>query len=182
MAESGKTVESVYASANQLAGLTVTQVASQVGIAQPENLVQEKGWVGQLIEAALDAESGSLAQPDFPSIGLELKTIPIDSAGKALESTYVSVVPLMDVRGATWHESVVWQKLSRVLWVPLLAEKQIPLAQRVFATPVLWSPSAADEKLLRADWEAVMEKVSLGQIDTLKLTTWQCTAGEAESC
>ena len=95
-------------------------------MAIPDNLKREKGWVGQLLEWHLGAESGSKPQPDFEHLGIELKTIPIGYSGKPLETTFVSVAPLTGVHGLTWEDSHVRHKLSRVLWIPIEGEREDP--------------------------------------------------------
>jgi DNA mismatch repair protein MutH len=147
-----------------LAGLTLGQIAAQLQLAIPENLQKDKGWVGQLLEQVLGASAGSKAEPDFPHLAVELKTLPIDRQGKPLESTYVCVAPLTGVAGQQWSESWVCRKLQHVLWVPVLAERQIPLAQRIVGTPFLWQPSLAQQQALQQDWEELMEKICLGGI------------------
>ena len=151
-----------------LAGLTLGQIAAELGVAIPANLQKDKGWVGQLLEQALGASAGSKAEPDFPHLAVELKTLPIDQFGKPLESTYVCVAPLTGVTGLRWHESWVCQKLQHVLWVPILAERQIPLAERMIATPFLWQPDHSQMRLLQQDWEELMEQITLGGIDSIR--------------
>lgn len=60
-----------------IAGLTLGELAHQLSFKTPQDLLKEKGWVGQLIEAALGATAGSKPVPDFEHIGVELKTLPI---------------------------------------------------------------------------------------------------------
>ena len=66
-----------------LAGLTLGQIAARENIVVPENLKREKGWTGLLLEQTLGATAGSKPEPDFPHLGIELKTIPINRHGKA---------------------------------------------------------------------------------------------------
>ena len=54
-----------------------------------------KGWAGQLIELYLGATAGSKQQQDFPTLGVELKTIPVSPDAKPLETTYVCITPLL---------------------------------------------------------------------------------------
>lgn len=153
---------------NALAGLTLGQIAAQLQLPVPVNLQKDKGWVGQLLEQVLGASAGSKAEPDFPHLGVELKTLPIDRHGKPLESTYVCVAPLTGVAGQQWHESWVCRKLQHVLWVPILAERQIPLAERVVGSAFLWQPSIEQQRALQMDWEELMEKISLGGIADIR--------------
>ncbi|WP_163132964.1 DNA mismatch repair endonuclease MutH [Agarivorans sp. Alg241-V36] len=157
----------LFKRAQSLAGLSLGELAHREGFAIPKDLKREKGWSGQLLEWCLGASAGSKPIQDFPELGIELKTIPIDAAGKPLESTYVCITPLCNVTGSTWQNSNVYNKLSRVLWIPILAERHIPLDQRVVANPILWSPNAQQEQLLRSDWEEIMEMIAFGQIEQI---------------
>lgn len=151
-----------------LAGLTLGQIAAQLQLPVPANLQKDKGWVGQLLEQVLGASAGSKAEPDFPHLAVELKTLPVDRHGKPLESTYVCVAPLTGVAGLQWHESWVCRKLQQVLWVPILAERQIPLAERMVGTAFLWQPSMQQQLALQQDWEELMEKITLGGINDIR--------------
>ncbi|WP_420912855.1 DNA mismatch repair endonuclease MutH [Chimaeribacter coloradensis] len=153
--------------AQALAGHTLGELAAQAGIAIPANLKRDKGWVGMLLEFYLGATAGSKAEQDFPALGVELKTIPVDAAGKPLETTFVCVAPLTGNSGVSWERSHVRHKLSRVLWVPVEGERARPLAQRRIGTPLLWSPSPEEEEQLRCDWEELMDMIVLGQVESI---------------
>ncbi|WP_365869036.1 DNA mismatch repair endonuclease MutH [Arsukibacterium sp.] len=163
-----KTTEQLLQHCHNIAGLTLGQLASQLKVTIPADLKRDKGWVGQLLELALGAEAGSQALPDFPALGIELKTLPIDQQGKPLESTYVCVAPLTGVTSQSWQQSWICQKLQQVLWVPILAERQIPLAERIIGTAFLWQPSASEQLALQQDWEELMELITLGGIDQIR--------------
>lgn len=163
-----KTAEQLLQRCHSIAGLTLGQLAGQLQVEVPADLKRDKGWVGQLLELALGAEAGSQALPDFPELGIELKTLPIDQQGKPLESTYVCVAPLTGITSQSWQQSWICQKLQHVLWVPILAERQIPLAERVIGSAFLWQPSATEQKALQQDWEELMELITLGGIDQIR--------------
>lgn len=153
--------------ARALAGYTLGELAHMARLPIPLDLKRDKGWVGMLIEYFLGATAGSKAEQDFANIGIELKTIPIDSQGVPLETTFVSVAPLTGNSGLTWENSHVRRKLSRVLWFPIEGERQIPLAQRRVANPLIWSPSPFEEQLLRQDWEELMDLIVLGKVEAI---------------
>lgn len=161
------TQQELLEKAQSLSGFTLGELAEKYQSELPSHLLREKGRIGQFFEYLLEATSGSLAQPDFVELGVELKTLPIDSSGRPLESTYVSVVPLKDLQGLHWHNSVVRHKLLKVLWIPILAERTIPIEQRQVAMPFIWQPSAQQESLLRKDFEDTIETVALGQIEQI---------------
>jgi len=153
--------------ASSLAGYTLGELAQRAGLPIPQNLKKDKGWVGMLLEIYLGASAGSKPQQDFPEIGVELKTIPIDARGRPLETTFVCVAPLTGNSGVVWQTSHVRHKLARVLWVPVEGERAIPLAQRRVGAPLLWSPDREEEAQLRRDWEELMDMIVLGQVERI---------------
>lgn len=112
--------------AQRLAGFSLGELAAMAGLQIPKDLKRDKGWIGMLLELWLGASAGSKPEQDFAALGVELKTIPIDSQGKPLETTFVCVAPLTGNTGVTWETSHVRHKLKRVLWVPVEGERQIP--------------------------------------------------------
>lgn len=153
--------------AQSFAGFTLGELCERYKEQVPQQLLHKKGWVGQFLEMILGATSGSLAQPDFPELGVELKTLPIDEQGRPLESTYVSVVPLMNIHGLRWENSVVRHKLLQVLWIPIVASREIPIEDRQIAMPFLWQPTPEEEQTLKQDFEDVLDQVAMGRIEQL---------------
>jgi DNA mismatch repair protein MutH len=153
--------------AQSLAGLTLEQVASDLNLSVPESLRHNKGWIGNLLELALGATAGSKPQQDFPELGIELKSIPIDASGKPLETTYVCITPLTGIDGLTWSQSNIYNKLRKVLWIPILSEKSLNIAERQVGSPFIWQPDAIERQLMQQDWEEIMELIALGQITSI---------------
>ncbi|EIC84264.1 DNA mismatch repair endonuclease MutH [Serratia sp. M24T3] len=153
--------------AQSLAGYSLGELAERANMAIPPDLKREKGWVGMLLEVYLGASAGSKPEQDFPEIGIELKTIPIDASGNPLETTFVCVAPLTGNSGVTWESSHVRHKLARVLWIPVEGERQIPLAVRRIGSPLLWSPSVEEDEQLRQDWEELMDLIVLGKVESI---------------
>jgi DNA mismatch repair protein MutH len=151
--------------AQQLAGHTLGELAAMAGLPIPRDLKRDKGWIGVLLEVWLGASAGSKPEQDFAALGVELKTIPVDSAGRPLETTFVCVAPLTGNTGVSWETSHVRHKLKRVLWIPVEGSRDIPLAQRHVGAPLLWSPNEDEERQLRMDWEELMDLIVLGQVE-----------------
>lgn len=162
-----QTEQQLLAHAQSIAGMTFGELAQQLQIPVPPNLKRDKGWVGILIEMALGASAGSKAEQDFAHLGIELKTIPINAQGFPLETTFVSLAPLIQNSGVNWQNSHVKHKLSKVLWIPIEGERQIPLAERHIGAPILWQPSPQQEARLRQDWEELMDYIVLGKLDQI---------------
>lgn len=150
--------------ARGLSGLTVSQVAGALGAPMPPDLRRHKGWLGELVEQQLGASAGSNTGPDFPHLGVELKTLPVRPDGRPVESTWVCTISMDDLDDH-WDASRVRAKLARVLWIPV--EHGPPLADRHFGVPLLWEPNAEEEHTLRRDWEEHMAVIGAGRIDTL---------------
>lgn len=172
-------IDQLLVRAQDIAGLTFAEAVEMLNAAPsqkltlPKDLKRNKGWVGQLIEAALGANAGSKAEPDFPHLGVELKTIPIDNLGNPLETTFVCVAPLTGLNGVTWEKSHIKQKLSNVLWVPIEGSRDIPLAERHIGTAFLWQPTPEQEQALKQDWEEIMDKIALGEVEKITARTGQ---------
>lgn len=161
----------LFERAQAISGLSLAQLAQAAGVDVPKNLNRDKGWTGQLLEWHLGADAGSKPVPDFEGLGIELKTIPIDINGKPLETTYVCVAPLTNITGQTWQSSPIRIKLNRVLWIPILAERQIPVTDRIIGYPILWSPSEEEDRNLQADWEELMDMIALGRVNQITAKT-----------
>lgn len=159
--------QQLLTNANLMAGYTFGEIAEFLNISVPPNLTKQKGWVGQLIETFLGASAGSKAERDFAALGIELKTIPIDSKGMPLETTFVSVAPLMDNYGVTWETSHVKYKLTKVLWIPIEGSRTIPLSDRRVGSPILWTPTPEQEQQLKHDWQELMDMISLGHVEKI---------------
>ncbi len=150
-----------------IAGLRIVDLADPLDIVVPNDLRQQKGFIGQLLEMTLGADGGNLAQPDFSALGIELKTIPVNDKGLPTESTYISVVPLLNRSIQAWETSVVRAKLSTVVWLPIESDRSIPVAQRRIGAGFVWQP---DERLLdelKADYEELMNQVVCGDVESI---------------
>lgn len=162
-----QTEQQLYQRALALAGYTMGELAEHASLKIPRDLKRDKGWVGMLLEYYLGASAGSKPEQDFPQIGVELKTIPVDAAGRPLETTFVCVAPLTGNSGISWQTSHVRHKLQRVLWVPVEGDRNIPLAQRRIGSALLWSPNPEEEQQLRQDWEELMDLIVLGKVEKI---------------
>lgn len=147
----------------KLSGLTLLELATQTHSTLPISASSGKGWVGQHVEKFLGATAGSKAEPDFPHLGIELKTLPLAANGQVQESTYVCHIQLMQLNQQSWERAWVNKKLQRVLWVPYEASKTVEYAKRRIGNAILWQPSPEQSAQLQQDWEEIMEKLCLGE-------------------
>jgi DNA mismatch repair protein MutH len=149
--------------AELLSGTCVAELERAHGLADSASMVHRKGKLGQLIERVLGASAGSAREPDFPALGVELKTIPVDELGRPRESTFVASLPLSEADEVEWESSVVRAKLAHVLWVPVVTAG----GERRLGRPLFWEPTPAQEAVLRADFDDIMGLASLGRLEEL---------------
>jgi DNA mismatch repair protein MutH len=138
--------------ARALMGATLAELAEGLGLPVPTGALRTKGWAGQVIERELGVDGGH--GPDFASLGIELKSVPVTSALDPLESTAVCNINPTAVAGESWEGSYVRRKLARVLFLAL----EVPVArgsvgERRITAVRLWQPSASEDAALRADFE-----------------------------
>ena len=151
--------------AHALDGRTLGEIADALGTALGDDTVRTKGQAGTLLERALGADGGSAAAPDFPALGIELKTIPVGADRRPTESTFVCAIPMAHADEETWETSVLAAKLACVLWIPIDADGP-PRLRRV-RTPLLWRPTIEQTAVLRADFEELIGQIGAGAVETL---------------
>jgi len=150
-----------------LSGRTIGELARALGSPVPVAGVRGKGKMGALVEKALGAEAGSASVPDFPRLGIELKTIPVDAAGTPRESTFVCSIALAGAERADWSTSAARAKLRQVLFVPIVVGDEEPVENRRIGSPLLWRPTAEQDAVLRDDFEAAMGAIGAGNVESL---------------
>jgi DNA mismatch repair protein MutH len=165
--ELAQKVEALLARAHALSGTTVGDLAASLGVSSAGEAVRTKGTPGAILELALGATGGSTKVHDFPELGVELKTVPVDLRGVPVESTYVCTLSLADAETQEWDDSWVRAKLARVLFVPLVAGDGVPWPARRIGHAVLWSPTPEQNAVLRADFDDVVGLVGVGRIEEL---------------
>jgi DNA mismatch repair protein MutH len=157
------------ARAGALAGRTLNELAEQHALAFAGRAgARTKGKTGELVERILGAEGGSAAVHDFPALGVELKTIPVDAALRPRESTYVCTLQLAEADRAEWETSWVRAKLAHVLWVPIVVEAG---EEARIAEPRFWIPTAGQLAVLAGDFEEIMGAIAIGGIERLTART-----------
>ncbi len=152
--------------AAQIAGKTLRQIVRDHDLELPNEQRQNKGWAGQVLEIALGATASSRPEPDFQSIGVELKTLPIGRNGKPTESTFVCSINLSAIESC-WRESLVRCKLARVLWLPVEADPKQPLLARRIGSAILWSPDNAQTAALKNDWQELTGMITIGKLEEI---------------
>ncbi len=151
--------------AQALSGTQISQLAAKNQITLPKSKKHGKGLVGQMIEQALGADAGNKPLPDFESLTIELKTLPVSPKGNVVETTFVCSIDLRAGFENTWRESRVYHKLKRVLWFPVEDDAEKEWTTLRLGLPFLWSPSQEQESALSNDWLDHMSLIAKGLSD-----------------
>lgn len=157
-------LEDLVRRAASLEGCTVAELAKMAEREAPAGGVSTKGRVGEILEIVLGATGGSgERRVDFPSVGLELKTIPVGATGRPLESTFVCAMRIDE--DVDFEASWVRRKLERVLFVPVVGARGSALSERTLGKPVVWSPSPQQLQQLKADYDDIVGLLGIGRVE-----------------
>jgi DNA mismatch repair protein MutH len=149
-------VLALWSHARSLVGARLCDIADGLGLPVPVGNTRTKGWSGQIIERELGGTEETTHGPDFNSLGIELKTVPVDRFFRPVESTAVCVIDPIAISAESWLTSHARKKLTRVLWVALKVPGRGPgfsVGDREVASAVLWTPSTEEEAALARDFE-----------------------------
>jgi DNA mismatch repair protein MutH len=156
-------LDELLARAWALEGQRLADVGGDQVVREAGSLRAQKGKIGELLERTLGAVGGSFKGPDFPDLGVELKTIPVDRLGRARESTFVCSLSLRDAERLDFEASPLFAKLHQVLWIPIvIADRE----QRI-GRALLWRPSVAQTAVLRSDYDELVGMIAIGKIECL---------------
>jgi DNA mismatch repair protein MutH len=150
-----------------LRGRRLGDLARDVLVSLDGPTVRSKGKMGTVLEKALGATAGSAAIPDFPTLGVELKSVPVDERGVPREGTFVTSIDLDRLDQETWDSSRVRHKLAAVLWIPIHTPDDSAPAERLVGQARLWRPTPDEEARLRGDWEDLIGKMAIGGIESV---------------
>lgn len=164
----------LLARARALRGLSLSDLDPVRNAAPLRGGLRQKGKIGEALERALGATPGGGAVHDFPHLGIELKTIPVDSVGVPHESTFVCALRVGCAERMDWRVSWVRAKLARVLWVPIVGPRAGEPRERRVGDAILWAPTASQERVLGADFDEIVGRVGAGGIEdvTAHLGRW----------
>ncbi|HJL42689.1 MAG TPA: MutH/Sau3AI family endonuclease [Myxococcales bacterium LLY-WYZ-16_1] len=163
-----RTEAELLSRAEELARWTVGELADALAVEHPNEPARAKGFVGNLLERALGATADNRPVPDFEALGVELKSVPVDTRGRPRESTFVTTVCWPELAdGTTWARSSLRQKTARILWIPVEADERWPLPNRRIGRPLLWSPAPDDEARLASDWDLFGRAVRSGEPEAI---------------
>lgn len=162
-------VESVVNYAEKIVGKSLREA---LGVEDLDDPRVKRGAFGSALETLyFKIPANSNAEADFTKIGVELKSTPMKLTKKgdysAKERLVLSMIDYFSLPEEQWVESHLLAKISRMLLVAYLFEKdKNPVDYQVLLAK-LWELSQDDIVQLRSDWELIQEKVRRGQAHTI---------------
>ena len=119
-----------------------------------------KGLVGRVYEAFFGIPRNSIAGPDFPGAGIELKSVPIlrvGSEARAKERVSLGMIDWKSLPAETWESAHARRKLEHLMlifyeWSPLR-----PLGYFKTLEAALWKPDANTLAVIEQDWRVIQQ-------------------------
>lgn len=166
-AKTPETFEELINSLNSIVGKSVSELARSAGIPLPISTTHGKGFTGELLEILLGASAENRPIPDFPKLGLELKTLPVDSNLVPLESTFLCHAPLTGIRHLTFENSTLYSKIKRVLFVVVTAQRDMDFEDRIIAGYFFFTPDKFQYSQIKRDYNELYEMIKTGNVEKI---------------
>lgn len=162
-----KSFEELIERLNLITGLSISEIADNLKIKLPVSTTRGKGFIGELLEIALGASAKNQSIPDFPELGLELKSLPIDKNFKPLESTFVCHAPLMNIRDLNFKNSALYAKIKRVLFILIDGTKGLDYSEKYIRGYFFYTPTQEDLVTLNKDFDELYELIKTGEVEKI---------------
>lgn len=162
-------VDSIMVYAERLEGHTLREMTDAAELQSPNH---RRGAFGNAVEQYyFKYKPNSSQEPDFPEVGIELKTTPLkrDKSGRyvAKERLVVNMIDYDTVVNEDFERSHFMQKASKVLLISYLWEKDVdPLDYKIVLVD-LWEIPEVDLVQMKLDWETVVDKVRAGHAEDI---------------
>ncbi|OEF97381.1 Sau3AI family type II restriction endonuclease [Desulfuribacillus alkaliarsenatis] len=136
-----------------------------------------KGSLGQLVEELVFGyKINSAKQADFHDVNMELKVVPLKRVrpvkssklvckqrGLAVKERMVlSIIDYMTIVNEDWETNSLASKLSKILLIFYIYEKDVNLLDYTFELVDKWEPSATDLAIIKKDWNTIIDKIKNG--------------------
>lgn len=154
-----KTREELIRRLDLITGRSLSELAFLSGVDAPYNNRAGKGFAGQLTEIFLGADAGTLSEPDFTSLGIELKTLPVGFDLMPAQSTFLCMADLNPERFIPFEQSHLYHKLRHMLFVLLLAPKGAKITERRILGYFFFKPDAQTLNLFEQDYNEFNELI-----------------------
>lgn len=162
-------IESIVEYAGNLVGHTLREKTRAPEFQSPK---QRRGSFGNALEEyyfrySLNSESA----PDFPEVGLELKSTPVKQTRSgelvAKERLVLMQINYMTVVHETFESSHLLKKARKILLVSYVWEKDTDPLDYKIEMAELWGLPEEDMPQFKIDWETVVDKIRAGHAEDI---------------
>jgi len=134
---------------------------------------KRKGGLGEIIEERyFHYQCNNDSRPDFDKAGVELKVTPykinMNGTYAAKERLIITMIDYFAVVGEKFEDSHLWQKAQLILIIYYLFQQEIEnrLDYKI-AYAKLFTPPEQDIKIIKHDFEVIVEKIKAGKAHEL---------------
>lgn len=134
---------------------------------------KRKGGLGEIIEERFfHYQCNNDSRPDFDKAGVELKVTPykINKNGSlvAKERLIITMIDYFTVVEEKFEQSHLWNKAQLILLIYYLYQQELESRlEYKIGYAKLFSPPAADIKIIKHDFEVIVEKIKSGKAHEL---------------
>ncbi|MGH9896014.1 MAG: MutH/Sau3AI family endonuclease, partial [bacterium] len=176
--------ENLLAQALTLEGVRAKEVAVEVDRTAFNATPKPVGrtGVGNLTQLYMGRKEDNRREPDFPELGIELKTLPMKALRRGnqrewtvKEPTSITMIDYREVDQEDWSVAYLRHKIDHILWVPYehdYGDKRESRFRRAF----LWKPDAADYPVFGIDYDVVRGYIQRDDAEHLSETLSQVLA------
>jgi DNA mismatch repair protein MutH len=150
-----------------------TMVSEESNYATNHENKKRKGGLGEIIEERFfHYQCNNDSRPDFEKAGVELKVTPykINKNGSlaAKERLVITMIDYFTVVGELFEQSHLWQKARLILLIYYLYQQDLEsrLDYKI-GYAKLFTPPASDIKIIKHDFEVIVEKIKAGKAHEL---------------
>ncbi|QJC32252.1 hypothetical protein GJT89_02045 [Enterobacteriaceae endosymbiont of Donacia versicolorea] len=154
--------------AQLIKGFNIIDIARWLNYKIPKNINKDKGIMGKLIEFYLIGKhQNNKSNQDLPYLGIEIKTITINKKNKVINDNFICSFSLINENNFLFYKSKLYNKISKILWIPIIKNINIPFFMNKIGKAFLWKPSNDDKIKLFNDWNNLTKLLILGQINNI---------------
>ena len=154
---------------NLLAGKDLRAMADEYKIPVWKNGRENKGWAGLVIERYLGLPQNSRQAPDFGDWELKVVSLRQDAKGnlRVKESMAITMIEPAEVVASKFEDSHLYDKLRSMIVASRVYESKEELRSILHAGAEFDLDNPAIHTQVKADYEAIREKIRAGGIDSL---------------
>ena len=156
--------------AKKLEGMRFSEISQLIEKLDSKHRKHTKGIAAKVIETDyFGILSNSSEEPDFQKLGVELKVSPlrfVSGAGlyTTKERNVLKMVDYHEIHQIDhWKKTKVYKKLSRILFILYVHDKEIPAEEWRVVKVFLWSPNDLISEAFQEDYLIMKKKVSEGE-------------------